>query len=134
LRALYLFAQQVETTGKGTGKRITLATRRPTLKDMPIDDQSLNRKLPLLTIVNEVLSGHLGIHLNRHPDKYKFKSVNDALEKTRYPFELPFDLAHQQALLGLTGNKPALGELNYRLSLTLPLGHTATNNYGVIDQ
>lgn len=132
LRALYLFAQQVEKTGKGTGRRITLATRRPALKDMVIDNQSLSRKLPLLTIVNETLTEHLHIHLDQNTDRYKKKSVNEVLAITRYPFELPFDLAHQQCLLGLNANKPGLGELNYRLSLSLPLGQMATNAYGVI--
>ena len=132
LRALHLFALQVEKTGKGTRQRITLAIRRPALKDMEIDNSSVSSQLPLLTIVNETLTEHVQIHLAKNTDTYKNKSVNNVLAITRYPFELPFDLAHQQCLLGLSGNKPGLGELNYRLSLSLPLGQTATNTYGVI--
>ncbi|MQT71463.1 toxin, partial [Pseudomonas sp. FSL R10-0071] len=134
LRALHLFAEQVEKTGKGTRERITLAIRRPTLKDMVIDNSSVYRQLPLLTIVNETLTEHLQIHLTQNSGIYKSKSVNEVLAGTRYPFDLPFDLAHQQCLLGLSGNKPGLGELNYRLSLSLPLGQLQSNAYGKVYQ
>lgn len=132
LRALHLFAEQVEKSGKGTRKRNTLAIRRPTLKSMVIDNSSVSRQLPMLTIVNETLNEHLQTHLNQNSDVYKSKSVNEVLAITRYPFDLPFDLAHQQCLLGLNGNKPGLGELNYRLSLSLPLGQLPSNAYGKV--
>ena len=132
LRALHLFAEQVEKTGKGTRKRNTLAIRRPTLKGMVIDNPSVSRQLPMLTIVNETLTEHLQTHLTQNSDVYKSQSVNEVLAITRYPFDLPFDLAHQQCLLGLSGNKPGLGELNYRLSLILPLGQLQSNAYGKV--
>ncbi|WP_278938117.1 Tc toxin subunit A [Pseudomonas helleri] len=132
LRALYLFAEQVEKTGKDTDKRNTLATRRPKLKDMEIDHSSVFRQLPMLTIVNETLNENLRTHLKQNSDVYKSKSVNEVLAITRYPFDLPFDLAHQQCLLGLSDNKPRLGELNYRLSLSLPLGQLPSNAYGKV--
>lgn len=132
LRALHLFAEQVEKSGKGTRKRNTLAIRRPTLKDMVIDNSSVSRQLPMLNIVNETLNEHLQTHLTQNSDVYKSKSVNEVLAITRYPFDLPFDLAHQQCLLGLTDNKPRLGELNYRLSLSLPLGQLPSNAYGKV--
>jgi len=43
LRDLYLFAQQVEKTGTDS-KRIPLSTRRPELKDLVIDSESLTRQ------------------------------------------------------------------------------------------
>ena len=132
LRALHLFAEQVEKSGKGTRMRNTLAIRRPSLKSMVIDNSSVSRQLPMLTIVNETLNEHLQTHLNQNSDVYKSKSVNEVLAITRYPFDLPFDLAHQQCLLGLTDNKPRLGELNYRLSLSLPLGQLPSNAYGKV--
>ncbi|MFP3515635.1 Tc toxin subunit A [Pseudomonas sp. SIMBA_077] len=132
LRALHLFAMQVEKTGKGTGKRIVLGARRPTLKDMVIDSKSLTKQLPMLTIVNETLNEHLQLHLFRNVGLYNNKSVNEVLAMTRYPFELPFDLAHQQSLLGLTANTSGLGELNYRMSLKLPLSNASANTYGVV--
>lgn len=132
LRALHLFAEQVEKTGRGTRKRNTLAIRRPTLKDMVIDNSSVSRPLPMLTIVNETLTEHLQTHLTQNFDVYRSQSVNEVLAITRYPFDLPFDLAHQQCLLGLSANKPRLGELNYRLSLSLPLGQLPSNAYGKV--
>lgn len=134
LRALHLFAEQVEKTGKGTRKRNTLAIRRPTLKSMVIDNSSVSRQLPMLTIVNETLTGLLTKHLANNSDVKNSESVNEALAITRYPFNLPFDLAHQQCLLGLSGSKPGLGELNYRLSLSLPLGQLPSNAYGKVFQ
>ncbi|MCU1755266.1 MULTISPECIES: Tc toxin subunit A [Pseudomonas] len=149
LRALYLFAEQVEKTGKNIDKRNTLAIRRPTLKDMVIDNSSVSRQLPMLTIVNETLTGLLTKHLannsdvknsesvneaQANSDVKNSKSVNEVLAITRYPFNLPFDLAHQQCLLGLSGNKPGVGELNYRLSLSLPLGQLPSNAYGKVFQ
>jgi len=86
----------------------------------------------MLTIVNETLNEHLQTHLTQNSDVYKSKSVNEVLAITRYPFDLPFDLAHQQCLLGLSDNKPRLGELNYRLSLSLPLGQLPSNAYGKV--
>lgn len=132
LRALYLFAQQIESSGKGISNRVTLAIRRPLLKNLIIDNQSLTQEIPLLSIVNETLSEHLNVYISQHTDIYKSKTVNEVLAVTLFPFELPFDLAHQQCLLGLTGNKPALGELSYRLSLKLPLANLSNNIYGVI--
>ena len=132
LRALYLFAQQVESSGNNKSNRITLDIRRPLLKNLIIDNQSLTQEVPLLSIVNETLNEHLNVYINEHTGIYKNKTVNEALAITLFPFELPFDLAHQQCLLGLTGNKPAVGELNYRLSLKLPLANLSNNIYGVI--
>ncbi|HCN62228.1 MAG TPA: toxin [Pseudomonas sp.] len=134
LRALYLFAEQVEKTGKNIDKRNTLARRRPTLEKMEIDHSSVSKQLPMLTIVNETLNENLQTHLTQNSVVYKGKSVNEVLAITRYPFDLPFDLAHQQCLLGLSGNKPGLGELNYRLSLSLPLGQLPSNAYGKVFQ
>jgi len=132
LRALYLFAEQVEKTGKNIDKRNTLARRRPTLEKMEIDHSSVSKQLPMLTIVNETLNENLQTHLTQNSVVYKGKSVNEVLAITRYPFDLPFDLAHQQCLLGLSDNKPRLGELNYRLSLSLPLGQLPSNAYGKV--
>jgi hypothetical protein len=59
---------------------------------------------------------------------------NDAysrLSETWYPFSLPYHFHHQQCRLGLSGDKPMLGELNYRISRQLPLAGT-TNTYGQV--
>lgn len=134
LRALYMFALQLEQTGKGTQEKITLNRRRPTLKDLLIDDENTHRELPMLTLVNETLSGPLKKYLNDNRDLYGNRTVEQVLTELRYPFELPFDLAHQQCVLSLSDQKPRLGALNYLISLKLPYNQQPENKYGVVQQ
>ena len=134
LRALYLFALQVEQSGKGTQAKITLAQRRPSLKDLVISAENTTRQLPLLTLVNETLKEAVETCLANNRDLYANKSIQQVLAETRYPFQLPFDLAHQQCMLGLSGKKPGLGTLNYRISLKLPHSQQPENKYGTVQQ
>lgn len=134
LRALYMFALQVEQTGKGTQEKITLDQRRPALKYLMIDDENTHRELPMLTLVNETLREHLKKYLNDNSDLYGNRTVEQVLTELRFPFELPFDLAHQQCVLSLSGQKPQLGALNYLISLKLPYTQQPENKYGVVYQ
>lgn len=129
LRALYLFALDVEKTGKGSAIKNTLDKRRPTLKDMTIDLHAVNHQLPMLTIVNETLHTHIQLHLKQHSSKYGEKSVEDILAERRFPFTLPFYLPHEQCVLGLTGNRPVLGEINYKISTALPISQQPSAAY-----
>ncbi|QZP35157.1 Tc toxin subunit A [Pseudomonas sp. DR48] len=121
LRALYLFADQLENSSDHTDK-VTLEKRRPDLKGLMLDHQSAFAPQPMLSIVNDTLSSHIKSHLDKTTSQ---KTVHEALASGRYPLSLPYDLHHHQCLLGLGADKPTLGELNYRVSLTLPfsLGH-----------
>ena len=134
LRALYMFALQVEQTGKGTQAKITLDQRRPALKDLMIDDENTHRELPMLTLVNETLREPIKKYLTDNSDIYANRAIEQVLTELRYPFELPFDLAHQQCVLSLTGQKPQLGALNYLISLKLPYTQQPENKYGVVQQ
>ena len=55
------------------------------------------------------------------------------LSETWYPFSLPYHFHHQQCQQGLSGDKPALGELNYRISRQLPLAEE-TSSYGQVGE
>ena len=134
LRALYMFALQLEQTGKGTQEKITLHRRRPALKELMIDDENTHRELPMLTLVNETLSEPIKKYLSDNSDLYGNRTVEQVLTELRYPFELPFDLAHQQCVLSLSGQKPQLGALNYLISLKLPYSPQPENKYGVVQQ
>ncbi|OZY41542.1 hypothetical protein CJF43_12340 [Pseudomonas fragi] len=134
LQALYRFALEVETTGKGTQGKITLDQRLPTFKNLVVDTQSTSRQLPLLALVNEALTAPVEAYLNNNRELYGNRSVDQVLAELRYPFDLPFDLAHRRCVLGLTGTKPGLGELNYRISLKLPHGQQPENKYGTVQQ
>lgn len=132
LRALYLFARQLEDQGKGTDKKITLDVRRPDLKTLQIDEQSLTRLIPQLDIVNQTLSRQLETYLARTSGEQRGLSRDDVLGRQRYPWQLPFDHAHRQCWLSLENGKPQLGELNYRISLKLPVSQRPENTYGVV--
>ena len=134
LRALYMFALQLEQTGKGTQEKITLNQRRPAFKDLVIDEENTHRELPMLTLVNEALSEPIKKYLSDNSDLYGNRTVEQVLTELRYPFELPFDLAHQQCVLSLSGQKPQLGALNYLISLKLPYTQQPENKYGVVQQ
>lgn len=112
LRALYLFAGQLEGTSSSTEK-IPLNTRRPDLKGIMLDQQSAFVARPMLDIVNHTLEEAIKEHLG--------SDAHQRLATEHYPFSLPYDLHHHQCVLGLGTGKPALGELNYHLSRTLPL-------------
>ncbi|NWC93914.1 MULTISPECIES: Tc toxin subunit A [unclassified Pseudomonas] len=134
LQALYRFALQLEKTGKGHRPKITLDHRRPDLKALQIDEQSLTALVPQLTIVNQTLAQHLDAFLTNTPGVHRGRTRDDVLGKQRYPLLLPFDLAHRQCWLSLTDGKPPLGELSYRISLKLPLTQRPENTYGVVSQ
>ncbi|WP_260959780.1 Tc toxin subunit A [Pseudomonas citri] len=127
LRALYLFAGQLEKASPSADK-ITLAQRRPDLKKLMLDRQSAFVAQPMLGIVNAALRSHIEVHLAGTG-----KTVNEVLASEHYPFALPYDLHHHQCLLGLGANKPALGELNYRVSLKLPFA-PGESAYGGVSQ
>lgn len=116
LRALFLFAKQLENSSSRTDK-ITLEKRRPDLKELMLDHQSAFAAQPMLGIVNGTLSSHIQEHLKKTNNT---KTVHEVLASEHYPFSLPYDLHHHQCLLGLGADKPALGELNYQVSPKLP--------------
>jgi len=129
LRALYLFAGQLEKSSTHPDK-ITLEKRRPDLKNLMLDHQSAFAAKPMLSIVNDTLSSHVQEHLKKTNDT---KSVHEVLASERYPLSLPYDLHHHQCLLGLGADKPALGELNYQVSLKLPFS-LDESEYGSISK
>lgn len=112
LRSLYLFAGQLEGAFSSSEK-IPLDKRRRDLKDLMLGQQSALVARPMLDIVNRTLEDAIKAVLG--------KDAHQLLATEHYPFSLPYDLHHHQCLLGLGTGKPALGELNYRMSRSLPL-------------
>jgi len=130
LRALYRLAvNRYEELPLGNVPKIPLAIRRPDLKDLIIDPQSTFKPMPMLDIVNNVLTR--GIEAYRATTDDAETPLLQLLATKRYPFNFPYDFAHRQAMLGLSGKKSiALGELSYRVSLTLPTTTTGGLTYG----
>ncbi|QKS83075.1 Tc toxin subunit A [Pseudomonas bijieensis] len=127
LRALYLFAGELENLSPQAGA-ITLAQRRPDLETLALDRQSAFVTRPMLDIINDTLRRNIKAHLVKTGEK---KTVRQVLASAHFPFSLPYDLHHHQCVLGLGTGKPALGELNYRVSLNLPFSE-GRKHYGQI--
>ncbi|MGF6332793.1 hypothetical protein ABH909_005671 [Pseudomonas sp. BS3782 TE3695] len=134
LRALYRFALQLESSAAQTSdektNRIPLAKRRPDLADLSIDQQSTFTAQPMLGIVNAILDKNIQKALQTTDDKGK--STYEVLAHRYYPFALPYEFFHHQCLLGLSANKPTLGELNYLISDSLPLTPSRSSSYGKV--
>ncbi|NWB89620.1 Tc toxin subunit A [Pseudomonas agarici] len=131
LRDLYhLVTTQLEdnVTGPDPTRKIRLDIRRPDLKDLLIDAQSTFTPIPMLMIVNEVVSK--GIERYRADKADKDKPIHQLLAERRHPFLFPYNFAYHQCQLGLSGKKPTLGELNYRISPALPISQDADNAFG----
>lgn len=126
------FIRQLEETGTDP-KRILLDKRRPDLKDLLITQESTFTPRPMLEIVNDVLTHNLQTYLSGVPAD-KGKPIHQVLTERCYPFTLPYNFYHQQCAVGLEGNKPKLGEFNYRVSLLLPIAQEVINHYGKVQQ
>lgn len=126
LRALYLFARQLENSSTHA-RKIPLEKRRPDLNTLMLDPHSALVARPMLNIVNDTLRSHIEASLDDGT------TVHQALADAHYPFSLPYDLHHHQCLLGLGAGKPALGDVNYRISLKLPFCQDGST-YGHVSQ
>ncbi|WP_258166644.1 Tc toxin subunit A [Pseudomonas poae] len=123
LRALYLFALQLERNARGE-TAIRLVKRRPDLKNLHIDKSSVSTPVPMLTIINQTLLEHIGAKDHSHACR--------VLSEARYPPSLPFHFPHHQCLLGLIEHNTALGALNYRISRALPVNAATASSYGQV--
>lgn len=134
LRALYRFALQLESSASSSAdekaNRITLAKRRPDLADLSIDQQSTFTAQPMLGIVNAILDQNIQEALKTTDEQGK--STYDVLAQRYYPFALPYEFFHHQCLLGLSSDKPSLGELNYLVSDYLPVTQYYGSRYGTV--
>ncbi|MGL6241873.1 Tc toxin subunit A [Pseudomonas sp.] len=132
LRALYLFAKQLESSTSESAaekaNRIPLHQRRPDLEKLSIDHQSTFTAQPMLKIVNQILDENIQEAIKGTTDEGK--SAYQVLAQKCYPFALPYEFFHHQCLLGFSAKRLSLGELNYLISTHLPLTQTIDNQYG----
>ncbi|OCR23581.1 hypothetical protein AFK24_17360 [Pseudomonas syringae] len=133
LTSLYRFATQELEGSSAETNRIHLEDRRPDLKGLLIDQQSTFNPVPTLQIVNQVLSKAIEAYVDT-VDEDKDKTLYQLMTEKQHPFQFPYNFHHQQITLGLSGKKPVLGELNYRVSLELPATSAGTDAYGAVQQ
>lgn len=131
LGALRRFAAEKIEGNSTSPRRIPLAVRRPDLDRLVIDEQSTYRPIPMLDLVNDVLTQGIDKYQKEKSDE---RPVQQLLAEKKHPFVFPYHFAHQQVSLALGGDKPGLGELSYRISLALPgagsaYGNVNRNNY-----
>ncbi|AIS16762.1 hypothetical protein LT40_04760 [Pseudomonas rhizosphaerae] len=117
LGSLRRFAEQRIEGASTSPKRIPLAVRRPDLDKLVIDEQSTYQSRPMLDLVNDVLTQGIGKY---QADKGDVRPVHQLLAEKKHPFVFPYQFAHQQVSLALSGEKPRLGEINYRVSQDVP--------------
>ncbi|WP_397449624.1 Tc toxin subunit A [Pseudomonas sp. NA-150] len=126
LTSLYrLITTVVEPNGEGITSKIPLDARRPDLKELVVNQQTTFTPLPMLTIVNEVLSKGIEDFLGKNA-----APLNQQLAEKRHPFVFPYHFAHHQCQLGLAAKNHQLGEINYRIARILPTGRDADNGFG----
>ena len=121
LGALRRFAAERIEGASVSPARIELAVRRPDIDRLLIDEQSTYQSIPMLDLVNDVLTQGIDGYQQRKGDP---RPVHELLALKKHPFVFPYHFAHQQVSLGLSGDKPGLGELNHALAL-LPSGNGA---------
>ncbi|EWG65843.1 28.1 kDa virulence protein [Enterobacter sp. DC4] len=109
---LYRLALDREKDAGTGGSTINLlATRRPDLAALTVDDKAINEEIPQLQVVTGVLSSAI----RAAKSLTSLADVNALLATTRYPNSLPFDLGNAQM-------QAVQQEINTTLQdLTLPL-------------
>ena len=115
LGALRRFAAERIEGASVSPARIELAVRRPDIDRLLIDEQSTYQSIPMLDLVNDVLTQGIDGYQQRKGDP---RPVHELLALKKHPFVFPYHFAHQQVSLGLSGDKPGLGELNHALAMT----------------
>jgi hypothetical protein len=128
LTSLYRFAVEELESLDGATSRLPIDTRRPDLKNLVINQTSTFTPLPTLTIVKQVISAAITDY-TKNQANLNDKSIYQLIAEKKHPFLFPYNYHHHQAVLGLTDKKTTLGELNYRISLQLPV-YGAGNQYG----
>ena len=117
LASLRRFAAEKIEGASTSPRRIPLAVRRPDLDTLVIDEQSTYQSRPMLDLVNDVLIQGIDKY---QAEKGDARPIHHLLAEKKHPFVFPYHFAHQQVSLAMAGNTPALGALNYRLSVTAP--------------
>lgn len=112
LGSLRRFAAERVEGASTSPKRIPLAVRRPDLDKLVIDEQSTYQSRPMLDLVNDVLTQGIDKY---QAEKGDARPIHQLLAEKKHPFVFPYHFAHQQVSLALGGEKPALGEISYRL-------------------
>lgn len=117
--ALYQLAQEREgDEGVDTKVMNTLATRRPDLASLIVDDKAINEEIPQLQVVTEVLCA--AIQATDTNNLTSLSAVNEKLSTTRYPNSFPFDFGNVQLQAAQREMEATLQDLTQSLAADVP--------------
>lgn len=91
-----------------------LAQRRPDIPKLVVDNDSLNQRLPALTVVNQILSSAI------EPTLPTGKTVDEILAATYYPNTLPYHFAYQQTTEGFAVSGTSLADVIQQVDTAWP--------------
>jgi len=112
LTSLYRLALQQEERAQSRTVN-SIAKRRPDIPAMLIDDEAVNKVIPTLEIVNDILSSAISAI---EPGR----STDTLLASTYYPNSLPYHFAHDQALRGMEAIDTTLADVKLRVDPEWP--------------
>jgi hypothetical protein len=93
---------------------ISLATRRPDLPTLVVDNDAVNQVIPTLQLVNEILESSIASSIPSG------STVDNTLASTRYPTLLPYHFPHDQVELSLQNTEVALEDIIGQTSTDWP--------------
>lgn len=108
---LYALALQIE--GENENNTHSLALRRPDLAKLKVDDVAVEKEMPTLELVNDILSQSIR-------EQGGVTNLDQTLSTTWYPFNLPFHLPLNQITLGLRAANTSLGTVIRQTSQQAP--------------
>lgn len=100
-------------------KVLRLETRRPDLFDLSIDEQTMNREVTQVEIVNHVMERAIDDHRKAHPQD--LASVEDKLLEVRYPFRhFPYETYWEQIRTVLAFNQMHITDFTHLSDIDSP--------------
>jgi hypothetical protein len=110
----WLYNQAMTYEGAmGTASIIKLATRRPDLSTLQLDDDAINQVIPSLQLVNEILEDVI-------ENSISGANVRQKLAATRYSNLLPYNYSHDQTRLALENGNESLLDVISQVDITWP--------------
>lgn len=89
----YIYERALQEEKNGAGDMMnSLKERRPDIGSLLIDDEAINKEIPQIQLVNEVLASAI----QSRQKLGDLSGVNQLLATTRYPNTLPYDYEAQQ--------------------------------------
>ncbi|QVM92062.1 hypothetical protein JYG34_03255 [Pseudomonas entomophila] len=114
------------------GKFLPLETRRPDLFSLLVDEQTMNREVTQVEIVNHVMERAIDDHRKAHPQD--LTSVEDKLLEVRYPFRhFPYETHWEQIRTVLAFNQLHISDFTHLSDIDSPYfiqpgAHSAISN------